>query len=424
MYANHQPQNGCRPDIRALLRSGEIPIGAWVSPPPANIDSAGNPNFITERSYRLAKDAGITILYGLYENIERRGSDVEAALACAANNEMYYLACSNGIAIGQSIDELQKNISRFGVNSPSYLGVLAFDEPAESQFDQLRTLCNYYRTQNPDKLFYINLLPYCAKITQIQQHKSDESGRATTQEEYLHYLETYVQKTSPTVLSFDNYPCIGPFPSIADHYFLNLSMICATARRHQIPAWCFIQACSWNPNVRVPGEAEILWQVNTALAYGIRGIQYFTFWQPMADGTWQGGMISPSGEKLPQYDYVCHANRQIQLCQTLLNRGDFKGLLVYGDSPAPIPDEDLLTEFSPVEQLGGDIPLLLGCYQQDDSVGIYVVNNNLEKTGCVTIAFRKKVRGQLIHLDGNDTFHTQQLSFSLNPGAAAYLQLF
>lgn len=83
-----------------------------------------------------------------------------------------------------------------------------------------------------------------------------------------------------------------------------------------------------------------------------------------------------------------------------------------------------MTEFSPVEQLGDDIPLLLGCYQQDDSVGIYVVNNNLEKTGCVTIAFRKKVRGQLIHLDGNDTFHTQQLSFSLNSGAAAYLQLF
>lgn len=423
MNTNVQPQNGYRPDIRTILQNGEIPIGAWVSPPPANIESTGNPDFITENSYRLAKDAGITILYGLYENIERRGSDAKAALACAASNGVYYLACSNGIAMKQSVEELQHNISQFGVDAPSYLGVLAFDEPAESQFDQLHALCSYYRTRHPDKLFYVNLLPYCAKVTQIQLHKSDESGRAATKEEYLHYLETYIQKTSPLVLSFDNYPCIGPFPSIADHYFLNLSMVCATARRHKIPAWCFIQDCSWHPNVRVPTEAEILWQVNTALAYGIRGIQYFTFWQPMADGTWQGGMISPSGEKLPQYDYVCHANRQIQLCQNLLTRGEFQGLLVYGDSPAPIPSEDQLSAFSPVQQLGGDIPLLVGCYHQDDAAGLYIVNNHLEKSGCATIFFCEEACGQLFHLDGKEAFHTRQLTISLQPGAAAYVQL-
>jgi len=210
---------------------------------------------------------------------------------------------------------------------------------------------------------------------------------------------------------------------MADHYFLNLSMVCSAARRHGIPAWCFIQNCSWSPNVRVPGEAEILWQVNTALAYGIRGIQYFTFWQPMADGTWQGGMISPAGEKLPQYDYVSHANRQIQLCQHLLTCGTFQGLLVYGDSPAPIPAEDRLSGFAPVATLGGDIPLLVGCYQQEGSAGLYVVNNGIEKSGHAIISFREETQGQLFHLDGSETFHTQQLTFPLQSGAAAYVQL-
>lgn len=423
MSNDHPSQANTRPDIRAILQGSRIPVGAWVSPPPAGIGTAGNPNFITGHSYHLAKNAGITMLYGLYENIENRREDAENALVCAAGNDLHYLACSHGIAMGQSMAEIQHNISRFGVEAPSYLGVLAFDEPSESQFDQLSALCSHYRSLHPDKLFYVNLLPYCAKITQIQLHKSDESGQATTPDEYRHYLESYIQKVSPRVLSFDNYPCVGPFPAVANHYFLNLSMVCAAARRHGIPAWCFIQTCSWNPNVRVPEEAEILWQVNTALAYGIRGIQYFTFWQPLADGTWQGGMISPTGEKLPQYDYVCHANRQIRLCQEQLTHAAFKGLLVYGDSPAPIPGEDLLTGFPPVSQIDSDIPLLIGCYQQGNTRSLYIVNNSLEKAGSSTVTFQSKTRGQFLHLDGCGAFHSNQLTVSLNPGAAAFLQL-
>lgn len=410
-------------DIRILLQSGDIPIGAWVSPPPGCVGDLGNPNYITLDSYRLAKESGITILYGLYENIELRSADAQAALDCAELNGMHYLACSSGIAMGQSTEQVQKTIGSFGTNAPAYLGVLAFDEPAESQFDQLCELSNHYREQHPDKLFYVNLLPYCAKITQIQKHKGDESGDATTKEEYLHYVETYIQKTNPLVLSFDNYPCLGAFPSMEDHYFLNLSMICAAARRHNLPAWCFIQVCSWNSRVRVPGEAEILWQVNTALAYGIRGIQYFTFWQPLADGTWQGAMISPSGEVLPQYDYVCHANRQIKLCQHPMHGGEFQGLLVYGASPAPIPEEDILTEFAPVSAIHGDIPLLIGCYRNGDSSGMYVVNNGLQKSGTATITFCEDVFGQLYHLDGTNAFHGRDVSIALEPGAAAYLQL-
>lgn len=421
MHIDHQSQHGCRPDIRTLLQSGRIPVGAWVSPPPGNVGNLDNPNFITDESYRLAKEAGLTILYGLYENLENRSADAEAALACAQRNGLYYLACSHGIAMGHSLEAVQEDIAGFGVDAPAYLGVLAFDEPAESQFDDLGALYDHYRTRNPDKLFYVNLLPYCAKVTQIQLHKSDESGRATTAEEYRHYVQAYIQKTRPEVLSFDNYPCIGPFPAMADHYFLNLSMICAAARQHGLPAWCFIQTCSWNPQVRVPEESEILWQVNTALAYGIRGIQYFTFWQPLADGTWQGGMISPTGEKLPQYDYVSHANRQIRLCQEALLRSDFQGLLVHGESPAPIPQEDILSDFAPVAQVEGDIPLLVGCYHHGDAKALYVVNNSVEKAGCAVITFREEVQGTLLHLDGSKTFQTRQLSIFLEPGAAAML---
>jgi hypothetical protein len=31
---------------------------------------------------------------------------------------------------------------------------------------------------------------------------------------------------------------------------------------------------------RPPDEAEIFWEINVALAYGVKGIQYFTYWTP------------------------------------------------------------------------------------------------------------------------------------------------
>ena len=132
-------------------------------------------------------------------------------------------------------------------------------------------------------------------------------------------------------------------------------------------------------------------------------------------------MISPTGEKLPQYDYVSHANRQIRLCQEALLRSDFQGLLVHGESPAPIPQEDILSDFAPVAQVEGDIPLLVGCYQHGDAKALYVVNNSVEKAGCAVITFREEVQGTLLHLDDSKTFQTRQLSIFLEPGAAAML---
>ncbi len=50
----------------------------------------------------------------------------------------------------------------------------------------------------------------------------------------------------------------------------------AAAQEANIPFWTFVQTCSFNSGRRIPTEADILWQVNTALAYGAKGIQYFT----------------------------------------------------------------------------------------------------------------------------------------------------
>lgn len=411
------------PTVYDLIAGGSIPVGAWVAPPPAHVSSTGNPNFICEDTYRMAKEAGIDILYGLYENIEEREPDALRAMACALRSQMLYLSSSCGASRHMDDEMLREKLTSVGTDCPAHIGVLAFDEPAEEQLPYLGALSSYYRTVLPDKFFYVNMLPYCAKITQLQHHKHDETGRASTVDEYRHYVEAFISYLQPPVLSFDNYPCLGPFPQMEDYYFLNLSLVTAASRKQGIPVWCFIQTCSWQPRVRVPNREEILWQVNTALAYGIRGIQYFTFWQPMTDGVWQGGMIAPDGTPNPQYTYVLEANAHMRQVQHLLTSGDFQGILYSGDSPAPIPPEDVLPFFGPLQGVSGSVAALVGCFARFNGWGLYVVNNTVTADGCVTLSFKQPVVGTFYPQGIAHTFSGSALSLSLQPGAACYIAI-
>jgi hypothetical protein len=70
----------------------------------------------------------------------------------------------------------------------------------------------------------------------------------------------------------------------------------------EIPAWVFIQTLAYDGH-REPTAAELLWQVNISLAYGAKGIQYFTYWTPeAARGEGFGpALITVDGQRTPRY---------------------------------------------------------------------------------------------------------------------------
>jgi hypothetical protein len=82
-----------------------------------------------------------------------------------------------------------------------------------------------------------------------------------------------------------------------------------------VPSWGFVQSLGFDGRAiglgprRRPDEAEIFWQINVALAYGVKGIQYFTYWTPEDDGIRFGdAMITRGGVPTPLYDYAARAN--------------------------------------------------------------------------------------------------------------------
>ena len=139
-------------------------------------------------------------------------------------------------------------------------------------------------------------------------------------ESYTDYLEKYMNEAryksavAPPVLSFDHYPLLTDERTTAD-FFYNHAVIRRFALRFGVPSWGFVQSMGFDGRAvglgvrRRPDEAEIFWQINVALAYGVKGIQYFTYWTPKDNEVKFGeALITRAGEKTPLYDSAAKAN--------------------------------------------------------------------------------------------------------------------
>jgi hypothetical protein len=84
-------------------------------------------------------------------------------------------------------------------------------------------------------------------------------------------LDLYV----PSVISVDYYP-FSQSHDLLDEYCLALAWIRSLSLKHAVPFWSFVQAAGFGKN-RVPTPAELRWQAYTSIAYGAKGLWYFSY---------------------------------------------------------------------------------------------------------------------------------------------------
>lgn len=318
-----------------------FPIGLWVTPPLHEMN--------VER-YREIKDAGITLMSGFAEangGVEalRRSLDLAeevglkvllhdprvrkagAAAHAAATGAAAAESAAAATAEAPAQPTLRELLAEFG-SHPALIGHNVCDEPSMAQFDELAALAARYREILPEAVPFVNLFPIYATEKQL----------AGT---YAEYLSQFMAQYRPEVLSYDHYPFLtahgsqlaglgqGETPSesggsgngggsndfgqaISPSYYLNLQLIREQALAHGVPFWLFIQTLSFNGTNRDPSEAEMRWQVYTSLAFGAKGLQYFTYWTPdNGVETFGDAMIDRAGNKTVHYYEVQGINREL-----------------------------------------------------------------------------------------------------------------
>jgi hypothetical protein len=179
---------------------------------------------------------------------------------------------------------------------PALFGYYLRDEPGAGIYPGLRRWSRALRAADIAAQPYINLFPNYATREQLGV------------ETYEEYVEAFLRTVEPPFLSYDHYALMEG-GKLREGYFQNLEIIRAAALRQGIPFWNIVLANAHFSHTE-PTSAGLRFQVYTTLAYGGRGISYFTYFTPDR-GNYRLAPIDQFGEKTPTWAMLRQVNLQI-----------------------------------------------------------------------------------------------------------------
>ena len=398
-----------------------MPIGAYNAAP--NGGYTYTDNFASYDSLATLADCGINTVYALYEKLASAKTDVLNILDACEKLNLSYMATVIDSYNQTNKLSLKSAVSKV-IDSPALGGFMVCDEPGYTLFSRISKSVATYSEVAPDLLYHTNLFPDYASQKQLyfRTAKDDDvlpEGGYT----YEQYVDDYLEICKPQVLSYDSYPFRGTFPKLMSGYFANLSVIRNKASGAGIPFWIFIQCYGNGGGTRTPVGSELLWQVNTGLSYGSKGIQYFCYYLPAELGeTFRGCLVDYSGQKTELWAWAQKANKQIAAVDEILMRSISKGLIQVGTTPDTIPEGDLIESYQRLTGVSGE-HALVGCFDYRGREAFYVTNNSLDSADTVTLNFEEEVDGYTVINAEKSDFASNSVQIELQAGEGALVVL-
>jgi len=401
-----------------------MPIGAYNSCPPKEGEYTKN-FLLSEELFENYYYAGVNTMMGLTDYISMHESSVMTALDYCYDYEMAYLLAYLSAWDVRSETTVRSTLARV-MHHDSFAGIMLSDEPGKVMFEKMaasRSIFEKVLGETSDKLYHSNLFPTYANQKQLW-FRSYTSSDVLPVDSYTYqqYVDDYMQTYNPQVLSYDFYPITGEFPRLSDGYFANMSIIRNAALKANVPFWTYVQTCSFRNGQRLPTEADLLWNVNTCLAYGAKGIQYFCGVVPNDGGEiFNGAMFDESGEPTEVYYHVKKANSQIKAVDEVLMCSKSKGVIYAGLMPAlnngtdarmTAPDTDKLFAYNELVSVESD-HALVGCFDYNGKTALYVVNNAIADDATstaatsVTLSFDGSCSGYTVQQTAKAGFNAQ-----------------
>ena len=229
---------------------------------------------------------------------------------------------------------MRRTLARLrGAGPGSAQGWFLADEPCtRAQMNVIgttvRALAADPKTAN--ELAYVNLIGLPSEGC----YGPDFGGGRDRRAAYANYLHSYLalfdgMPEPAPLLSFDLYPFIDD-ARMNPSWFENLQLVrdaAAGAGRagKRVPMWVVIQLASFRPHggptMRNPDTAQIRWQAWTAIAYGAKGLSYWTLGDGIdhRDSTgYMVGLLDPRGRPTGKYETVKALNARLHALGPIL----------------------------------------------------------------------------------------------------------
>jgi hypothetical protein len=202
-------------------------------------------------------------------------------------------------------------------SNPAAIGFFLRDEPHAALMPGLARVAKIARDAMPGMWPYVNLFPY---------RVSPERLGTDTYDKYVRML---VDTIGQPFLSYDNYSLVGG--QMLDYFYTNLEIVRRLSIETQTPFWNCILANA-HFNYMEPSDATFHLQVYATLAYGGRGIQYFTYFAPDV-GNYRLAAIDQFGNRTPTWERLRRINLEIAALAPTILKLRSTGVVHYPDVP-------------------------------------------------------------------------------------------
>ena len=318
----------------------EFILGTWFDP--CYKTSKTTP----EEKFRVARQAGFNLLSGVQptgltnekpesviKKLNLAGSvGLRSLITDRRAFSIYGGTQSFDSAAAHSVTQYYKDM-RTGPGRAQY-GYMITDEPHLDELEEVKRWVEHYKTFDDTQLAYFNLLPVYSR------------RNFPTRRVYEAYLDSFLTDSNPVrvpdVVSFDHYPFL--IDSTRTDYFYNLRIIQEKAGAR--PFWAVARSTAFG-RYAAPTLSQLRFAVFSPIAYGAKGLFYFTYEQPpkTKNNTFGTAPVIDCDSLTSVYYDIWRINYFISsMLGPVVMRSDHLG--VYHKSSAPtgeaIPDEELM----------------------------------------------------------------------------------
>lgn len=442
-----------------------MPIGGYFGP-----YKDATRSYLTDEVYDLIKASGINIINHTPNDAGYELSYVREALELADRYGLGWFV--SDYTLNPKINVLNNNAvnkdaatlttaqlaAKLGLYSyyDSFLGSHIKDEPSYNGGDENQdfNMLDYYTDSSAQLNSFANTMGYINLPAEDARTINNYNSWITswrTRDNYDELWSQYVTDSKPKVYSADDYQFFGDAGTDdAESYFRTLGKIRQESIDNSTPFWYYVQVGgdfdhdkAATDASKIASEAETYWCMNTALAFGAKGIEWFPTIQPQFfDGITdldtessvdRNGLILSDGTTSTYYNWVKTANAQIAAVDDVLMKATNKAIVATGTyAVREIEEEGCTTTASSYGKLTGVTAsnttqgAVVGCFDYRDTQAFYVMNYSVDGEQTITLTFDNNYDVRIVQDAVNTcgrTMSDKTITLTLGAGKGALVLL-
>ncbi|MGN1345762.1 MAG: hypothetical protein ACI4V1_03190 [Eubacteriales bacterium] len=371
----------------------KFPIGFW------NYTATGD---LGPEAVRDWADLGMTMAVSPEYHAGQHDRNAMLAIldACAAYGIRVILSDSRARWGGASDDpaayerQFTEAYEDFG-RHPAVMGFHVGDEPwSDKAFADCIAAHRMQLKVAPELTPHLNFLPYW-------EGQEKDVLKAPT---FIDWARRMAEQADLKILCYDCYSQMNPEEAGVHTYFTNLRKFSEAADACGITPWTTLLSVG-HFRYRVPNEDDLRWQLNTAVASGMKGILWFFVYERAPMANYRLPPIDEFGERTETFHRMSRVNRHFlhQFGDFFLNaehKGTYHTVKAYGGYELfrPGVTSDVLLDVESVHNL----PAVVGFFEKDGEHFVAVVNNTTTESGQFRLHVPKSAKTfQRMNWDGS-----------------------